>query len=61
MLGRCQREPSCEGPCGRLVSLWDPDLLSKISKHDRVSRVVALGEQTLLLEVRGPLLHLVRF
>ena len=41
--GCCGRSPACEAPCGRLVELWDPDLLLQLSHHPAVERCHALG------------------
>lgn len=46
---RCQSSPACAEPCGRLVELWDEELLKKLSMHDRVARIVALGSSISLL------------
>lgn len=33
----------CEGPCGRLVEMWDPEAVAALSMHPDVARVVAIG------------------
>ena len=40
---RCPKDPPCLEACGRLVELWDRDLVRELSMHPRVARVIALG------------------
>jgi dethiobiotin synthetase/adenosylmethionine--8-amino-7-oxononanoate aminotransferase len=35
---------ACEGPCGRMLPLWDEARARELSRHPRVQAVVALGE-----------------
>ncbi|KAL6756174.1 pyridoxal phosphate-dependent transferase [Haematococcus lacustris] len=39
----CPSPDKCRGPCGKLVSLWDAGLVSKLSHHSLVSHVVCCG------------------
>ncbi|GFR43445.1 hypothetical protein Agub_g4527 [Astrephomene gubernaculifera] len=42
-LGGCSKNPPCTKPCGRLLPMWDEQLVSYLSYHPLVSRVVAVG------------------
>lgn len=41
--GSCQQQPACSGPCGKLLQLWDTDLVEQLSYHPSVQRIVAIG------------------
>lgn len=39
----CTRQPACSEACGRLLEMWDPQLVLELSHHPKVQRVVPLG------------------
>ncbi|KXZ52356.1 hypothetical protein GPECTOR_10g990 [Gonium pectorale] len=49
---RCPKTPACAAPCGRLLPLWDEQVVLELSSHPLVSRVVAIGT-VLALELGG--------